>query len=72
MNSNSASESGEWYFDTATHTVVDGPGPDRLGPYPTREKAASAMETVADRNRAWQEDPRWDDKEDEGDTGSKG
>ncbi|MFF4322841.1 hypothetical protein [Streptomyces sp. NPDC001568] len=65
MKSDSDPESGEWYFDTVSHSVVNGPGPDRLGPYPTREKAAAAMSTVADRNKEWQDDPRWNDKAEE-------
>ncbi|WP_198671884.1 hypothetical protein [Desertihabitans aurantiacus] len=34
---------------------------NRLGPYPTREEAAQAMEKVAQRNEQWDaEDERWD------------
>ncbi|MGW1771311.1 hypothetical protein [Streptomyces sp. NPDC002104] len=51
----------EWYFDTRTQSVANEPGPDRLGPYPTREKAASALQTVDDRNEQWREDPHWND-----------
>ena len=29
------------------------PGKDRLGPYPTREDAARALETVRRRNEEW-------------------
>ncbi|MEU9031188.1 hypothetical protein AB0D46_27490 [Streptomyces sp. NPDC048383] len=65
MNSNSEPESGEWYFDTISRSVVNGPGPDRLGPYATPEQASSALRTVDDRNKEWREDPRWNDKGDE-------
>ena len=34
---------------------------DRLGPYPTREEAERALQTAAERNEAWDEDPRWKD-----------
>lgn len=33
----------------------------RLGPYPTRDEAARALETVERRNKAWDDDPDWDD-----------
>jgi hypothetical protein len=29
------------------------PGKDRLGPYPTREAAEHALETVRERNQEW-------------------
>jgi len=39
------------------HTVEDDDGPtpgkDRLGPFPTREAAARALETVQERNKEW-------------------
>lgn len=35
----------------------------RLGPYPTQEKAAAALENVEKRNQAWDEDPAWNDEE---------
>lgn len=61
MSNDNAAGAGQWYFDTRTHAVAQEPGPDRLGPYPTREEAASAMKTVDDRNTQWNEDPRWND-----------
>lgn len=42
---------------------------DRLGPYPTAEAAARALETVAERNQAWDNDPRWNDRDEPGDAG---
>lgn len=36
-------------------------GMDRLGPYPSRDEAARAMEKVAERNEQWDSDPRWND-----------
>jgi hypothetical protein len=45
-----------WWF-CLKHKAVepdDGcPGKDRLGPYPTREAAADALETVRQRNQEW-------------------
>jgi hypothetical protein len=46
-----------WWFCLKHHTVEDDnglcPGKDRLGPYPTREAAARALETVQRRNEEW-------------------
>jgi hypothetical protein len=46
-----------WYFCLKHHTVEpfdsDCPGKDRLGPYPTREEAAHALEKVQERNKEW-------------------
>ncbi len=46
-----------WWFCLKHHTVEDDDGPcpgkDRLGPYPTREDAARALETVQRRNEEW-------------------
>ena len=46
-----------WYF-CVRHQTVEGddggcPGKDRLGPYPTREAAEHALDTVRERNREW-------------------
>ncbi|MFJ8162403.1 hypothetical protein ACIRBY_15920 [Streptomyces sp. NPDC096136] len=65
MSNDNASSSGQWYFDTRTQSVAEEPGPDRLGPYPTRDEAASAMRIVDARNKRWSEDPRWNDDADE-------
>jgi hypothetical protein len=32
---------------------------DRLGPYATREEAERALETVEERNKAWDDDDDW-------------
>jgi hypothetical protein len=46
-----------WWYSLRTHTVEDDDGPtpgkDRLGPYPTREAAEHALETVQQRNEEW-------------------
>jgi hypothetical protein len=34
---------------------------DRLGPYATRDEAEHALEKVAERNDAWDNDPKWND-----------
>lgn len=36
----------------------------RLGPYPTQAEAEHALQTSADRNEAWDNDPNWNDDED--------
>ncbi len=46
----------EWWFNTKTHEVEDGPqslAGDRVGPFDTREEAARANEIIAARSRAW-------------------
>jgi len=56
---------GQWWYNTATKTVepdsTAGKVVDRLGPYATREEAEHAMEKVAERNEAWDNDPNWND-----------
>ncbi len=45
-----------WWFCLKHNTVEPDPGcraKDRLGPYPTREEAAHALETVRQRNEEW-------------------
>jgi hypothetical protein len=45
-----------WYYCLRHRTVEpdDGcPAKDRLGPYPTREEAARALEKVRERNKEW-------------------
>jgi hypothetical protein len=34
---------------------------DRLGPYATREEAEHALDKVAERNEAWDNDDKWKD-----------
>jgi hypothetical protein len=45
-----------WWF-CLKHMAVEPdagcPGKDRLGPYPTKEAAAHALETVQERNKEW-------------------
>ncbi|HYK68039.1 MAG TPA: hypothetical protein VEV45_08855 [Streptosporangiaceae bacterium] len=51
-----------WWFCLRHHDVEQGPGcpgKDRLGPYPTREAAERALETVRQRNEAWDAQDRW-------------
>lgn len=53
---------GDWWFDLRTkHVVQDdkvGKAADRLGPYPTREAAEHALDTVQQRNESADS---WDD-----------
>lgn len=61
---------GTWWYCLKHHAVEPYEGcaaADRLGPYPTREEAGKALDRVEQRNEAWDEDPRWNDKEDEED-----
>jgi len=56
----------EWYFCLDHRTVEPADGcraAVRLGPYPTREEAEQALETVERRNDAWDNDPVWSDEE---------
>jgi hypothetical protein len=51
-----------WYYCLKHHEVEQGqvcPARDRLGPYPTREAAEHALETVQERNEQWDEQDRW-------------
>ena len=46
----------DWWFCLRHNTVEHGagcPGKDRLGPYPNREAAEHALETVQKRNEEW-------------------
>jgi len=56
---------GKWWW-CLEHQAVEGPdgcGPsDRLGPYDTQEEASRALEKVAERNAAWDNDPNWNDE----------
>lgn len=54
----------EYWFCLKHHTVEPGAGcraNDRLGPYSSEAEAARALEKVAERNEAWENDPRWND-----------
>ena len=60
----------EYYYCIKHHAVEPWDGcnsTDRLGPYPTRAEAQAALERVAARNEAWDNDPKWNDDEDEDD-----
>jgi hypothetical protein len=51
-----------WWFCLKHHAVEQGPGcagKDRLGPYPTRDAAEHALETVQRRNEEWDAQDRW-------------
>jgi hypothetical protein len=55
---------GEWYYCLKHQKAEEGPecpALNRLGPYATREEAQHAIETVSERNREWDNDPRWND-----------
>ena len=46
----------QWWFCLKHHAAERGagcPGKDRLGPYPTRQDAERALETVRRRNEEW-------------------
>ncbi|MFO7250977.1 MAG: hypothetical protein DIU60_009525 [Actinomycetes bacterium] len=44
------------------------PNKHRMGPYPSREAAAAALQTADERNEAWREaDKEWDEGDDEDD-----
>ncbi len=55
---------GDWWYCLTHHEVEQGagcPNAERLGPYPTRERAASASSRTAAASEAWDDDPRWND-----------
>ena len=46
----------EWWYNVVTHQVEEGAqslGPDRLGPFKTRDGAERAEAIIAERARAW-------------------
>jgi hypothetical protein len=61
----------EWWYCLRHHRVEPREGcknADRLGPYPSYADAENALAKVAERNEAWENDPRWkDDFDDEDD-----
>ena len=65
---------GAWYYCLDHHTVEPYEGCrslSRLGPYPTADEAAHALDRVVERNDEWENDPRYHDPdEDEDDEGS--
>ena len=56
-----ASGSGAWSTRRSRARTAAAPA-DRLGPYDTREEASRALEKVAERNAAWDNDPNWNDE----------
>jgi len=55
----------KYWFCLNHHTVERQDGcayQDRLGPYPTAAEAERALEKVAERNEAWDNDPNWNDE----------
>lgn len=56
------SEPTQFYFNTRTNQVEElatkSQSKDLLGPYPTREAAAAALDTARSRTEAWDEDDR--------------
>ena len=57
-----------WWYCVKHHTVEHGrgcPARHRLGPYPSEAEAARALDKVAERNEAWDSDPRWNEPKDE-------
>ena len=57
--------SDQWWYDLRTKSAVRENNAvkavDRLGPYASREEAERALEKVAERNEAYDSDPRWND-----------
>ena len=56
---------GEWYYCLRHRKAEEGPecpGRRRLGPFASRSEAERALETVSERNEAWDTDPRWGDE----------
>ena len=44
---------------------------DRLGPFETQSEAARALDKVAERNEAWENDPNWNDPDPDAPEGEK-
>jgi hypothetical protein len=58
----------EYWFCLTHHTVEGTEGcknADRLGPYASEAEASRALDKVAERNEAWDNDPNWNDDADE-------
>ena len=56
--------SGQYWF-CLIHQRVEGedgcPNKDRMGPYATEAEAAGTLQRAAERNEAWDNDPKWND-----------
>ena len=64
---------GSWYYCLDHRAVEPYEGcrsQTRLGPYPTREDAAQALERVVERNDVWENDPRYNDPDEDEDDSS--
>ncbi|GIG19825.1 hypothetical protein Cch01nite_05490 [Cellulomonas chitinilytica] len=51
----------EYWYNTETHEVEEGKqsvASKLMGPYPTREDAARAIEIAKERNKAWEDEDR--------------
>lgn len=58
--------SDKYYFCLNHHTVEGEDGckaADRMGPYDSQAEASRALETAAERTKAWDSDPDWNDDE---------
>ncbi|MDO9379020.1 MAG: hypothetical protein Q7T56_09225 [Nocardioidaceae bacterium] len=54
----------QYYFCLNHHTVEGKDGckaADRMGPYDSQAEASRALETAAERNEQWDDDPKWKD-----------
>ena len=55
------------FFYCTKHQAVEGhegcAARHRLGPYATRADAENALAAAAERTKAWDEDPTWNDRE---------
>lgn len=54
----------EYWYCLVHHAVETEEGcraADRLGPYASEAEASRALEKVAERNEAWDNDPDWND-----------
>jgi hypothetical protein len=66
MNQDPANSGWFYCLDHKTVEPMEGCRAEvRLGPYPTREEAARALEKVDERNEEWDTDPAWNDEGDE-------
>lgn len=63
-----ADHTGEWYYCLKHKTVEPYAAcraGDRLGPYPSPEAAAAALEHAVERNEVWETDPRFNDPDED-------
>ncbi|HYO31761.1 MAG TPA: hypothetical protein VES21_02855 [Nocardioidaceae bacterium] len=55
----------EQFYFCLKHRTVEGEdgckAADRLGPYPSRDEAETALDKVQQRNEEWDNDPAWND-----------